>query len=508
MSKKYTAITVGPIFDTLSLAATPGALWTASYMFSYLVKNICAQLVAQGLPEENIVSPYYTEDSGKAGYELMNKRDGVGLFHDRVIFSHEGAPTVNLQTVKDNALADVIRGFGFDDKKTEFFSKYVLMADVTYESDSPIFDGGDILDCLELSKPFVPRYTTNPILSVFTGRDGHQNADIKKLPLVKELDNWQLIKERPGDNIILKRLSDISSCMQSESSITKKRAKYYAIVRADGDNISTVIKALGADGDIRDFSLKCLKYCSEIAEIVQNEYNGVTVYAGGDDLLAILPCYTDNTKTVLSFIDRANTLFKESFIESSEVSLSFGVSICYHTFPLYEALDESAALLFGTAKSEEHGKNCAAIRLHKHSGQSAGLVIKNGEALSRILKLQKKVLAEKGTDEAEDILFSSLHKLSLFETAFAVAGSDVNRIKNLFKNTFDAAYHDTEFITKTLPVLFADVAGDKLYIKALSDENEHDEKEKALSSESVLAVCSVLRILKFFTEKAGEGRNG
>ena len=84
MANKYIAVTIGPIFDTINLASSPSALWAASYLFSMLSKNICQTLTENGINKEEIISPYYDPDD-----ELLNKNDGVGLFHDRIIFRSE-----------------------------------------------------------------------------------------------------------------------------------------------------------------------------------------------------------------------------------------------------------------------------------------------------------------------------------------------------------------------------------------------------------------------------------
>ena len=36
IKKHYIAVTIGPIFETMSLVSSPAALWVSSYMFSYL----------------------------------------------------------------------------------------------------------------------------------------------------------------------------------------------------------------------------------------------------------------------------------------------------------------------------------------------------------------------------------------------------------------------------------------------------------------------------------------
>ena len=88
MSNTYIGLTIGPIFDTLNLASTPAALWAGSYLFSSLTRTICELLVSEkyNIPAEYIVSPYFEPDA-----PLLNRKDGVGLFHDRVIFRVDDA---------------------------------------------------------------------------------------------------------------------------------------------------------------------------------------------------------------------------------------------------------------------------------------------------------------------------------------------------------------------------------------------------------------------------------
>ena len=108
--KKYIAVTIGPVFDTINLASSPSALWAASYMFSMLSKNVCAALVDSGVKQDNIVSPYFdTED------KMLNRKDGVGLFHDRIIFRAEEFDIEAFKEIKRKAIEDTVRLFGFDD---------------------------------------------------------------------------------------------------------------------------------------------------------------------------------------------------------------------------------------------------------------------------------------------------------------------------------------------------------------------------------------------------------
>ncbi len=119
----------------------------------------------------------------------------------------------------------------------------------------------------------------------------------------------------------------------------------------------------------------------------------------GDDLLALLPPKASSGETVFHFARDAKDLFQKSFktyidaIKAANAekkpgeeplpvpSLSLGISICYSKFPLYEALDDSADLLFRLRK-EQMRQNCVAVRLQKHSGRAECLVLKGIDGLT------------------------------------------------------------------------------------------------------------------------------
>ena len=371
MCKKYIAITIGPIFDTINLTSSPAALWAASYMFSSLTKTICEILTQEyNVPEEQIVTPYYS-----ASDSILNGNNGIGLFHDRIIFRADSFDLSKMPEVREKAIKAINEKFKLSDET--YLSEYVMIAYTQYTADNPILESTALLNSLELSKPFVFEETRNPILSLFTNSDANsasnteetdqEQAKVGKNKAVKKLiagfKGFQLEKfrNRNGD-VVLKSLTDITYTGRPEY----KRSRYYAILRADGDNMGKIIAGLTSDKEIRDFSRKCLDYCSAIAERV-GKYGGITIYSGGDDLLAILPCEKDGA-TVFDFLKAANEIFAKHFSTYQlSTSLSFGVLIAYNRFPLYEALSASADLLFGHAKNV---KNCTTI------SQPATIVLK------------------------------------------------------------------------------------------------------------------------------------
>ena len=505
MADKYIAVTIGPIFDTINLASSPSALWAASYLFSMLSKNICQTLTEYGIDKEDIISPYYDPDA-----ELLNKNDGVGLFHDRIIFKAENFSITDFQTIKEEAIKKTLELFQFKKEDTAYFKKYFLISAFAFESKSPIMDSSKALDCLELAKPFAEEKGSNPLLTLYTSNnEDHRNQQITRLVNNMGIKLWQLYD---SNHKIMSLPQIAKNRVPARLAGDFKKFKYYAIIRSDGDHMGDIIKTLKSDETIRDFSKACLNYCATVAEKVKN-YGGVTIYSGGDDLLALIPVENGIKETVFDFIQSLNKIFKESFKNyPADVSLSFGVFVSYHKFPLYEALDKSAELLFGTAKQY---RNCTAIHFQKHSGQSEGLVIFN-DSLDRLIELHKGITSGKA-EENSQIILSAMHKLTLFEKMFNLAKSD-DEIKNLFDNTFDAdAHKGNSFLKTTLPGFFCDLKKN-LHIypitkngvlknKETSEVNTESENAKEEPKDIENRVCTmnyILRVIKFFTESGGE----
>ena len=114
-------------------------------------------------------------------------------------------------------------------------------------------------------------------------------------------------------------------------------------------------------------------------EIIE-DFGGVPIYAGGDDLLFLAPVVGKDKCHIFALLDKIeNQAFKNvhDTVEKLhlkdekgkliEASLSFGVSMTYYKYPLYEALECARKLLFNRAKRTD-GKKAVAWSLRKHSG--------------------------------------------------------------------------------------------------------------------------------------------
>ena len=508
-NSNYIAVTIGPVLDTINLTSSPSALWAASYMMSMLSKNICLSLIAHEVNQEDIVSPYFDKDD-----ELFNRNDGVGLFHDRVIFKADNFDIKDFPAVRDEAIENTVEYFGFTkDKDIKYFKEYFLVSAVLLEnSTNPIMDSGKKLDCLELAKNFVNSQKSNPILSFYNSEDittSPSKNDAIRIQVTKEMkmSQWQLLDDH-------RRISSIPDIARGHGDEKKwKKYNYYAVVRSDGDRITSIIQNLKPD-EIRGFSKKFMKYCSDIADKVHKDYGGVTIYSGGDDLLALMPVEYESKegiKNIFEFTKEANEDFIQTFKNpnqeendgiakdpenpSQDVSLSFGIFVAYNAFPLYEALEQSADLLFGVAKNI---KNCVAICFQKHSGQSEGLIIPNKD-MQEYITFHNNCIKNTSEDADEKVIYSAMHKFALFDYMFNNA--ETAELENVFKNIFDAdKQKSNSFLQKDLYEFFKKLK-EKLNISMIKGR---DKDEKDLDSHA-LKMEYILRIIKFFKEKAGEG---
>ena len=92
---RYTGISIGPIVRTLSMVRKPRDLWSASYMFSLLMKYIYGEL--QESKDVTIISPEVS----------VKIPDDVGIYPDRVYFKGEVEVKSILKKAKDEFLRDI-----------------------------------------------------------------------------------------------------------------------------------------------------------------------------------------------------------------------------------------------------------------------------------------------------------------------------------------------------------------------------------------------------------------
>jgi len=190
-------------------------------------------------------------------------------------------------------------------------------------------------------------------------------------------------------------------------------------------------KVIADSSKIEATSKALLRYCQASSKMIKS-FGGQAIFAGGDDLLFFAPVMSrDGSETIFDLCEKIAQDFESSI--ASEATLSFGITINYIKFPLYEAVQNSRAMLFEKAKSGL--KNNIAFKVTKHSGQSFESVIhKNTLAYTNFLQLTSEMTHH--SDDA-NFLHSLHHKIDTYADLLTQIASSKERLENFFENYFN-----------------------------------------------------------------------
>lgn len=533
----YFALTIGPIYKTLSQAQRTREFWGSSYMFSWIMREIIVGLIKKAtIIDEDILMPHRDEHT--------NLQKGTGLYHDRMIAVIK--PDKKDQVLKDfKDTADAVL------KQIEaksgvplpvlqsYFRLNVILFDLedgqnivetitnyldSLELQNPIFhdawkiDWSDAIDNLNGKLFYKDAFGDHPdfvfdSIPEISSR-GLRNANDKEYDqLVKTYITDKFINKRRFPKKIESDIQDKFITQLSGSDLLKDAFrnyhKYIAIVHADGDNFGKTITTIGSSQeDIKALSSLLFGFASDAANAIK-EYGGTNVYAGGDDLLFFAPVATVNTNGNLTIFDLINKLddhFRTTVSdkltkipESDRPTLSWGVSISYYKFPLSEAIVSSRKLLFDDAKGYK-GKNAVAFKLIKHTGQFFGATFgKDGSDYKYFTSLLK----DKFNTET-DFISSLQYRISENEAllrAIFKATDFTTRIENFFDNFFDEEIHSNKKVfVHSVRDMLTQAFNDTALPSNVDQEKAHEERVKT----AIDKTYSALRFIHFLNSKSDE----
>jgi CRISPR-associated protein Cmr2 len=495
---KYTAITIGPIYRTLQSVKSTKAIWGASYLFSYLMKQI---IKLAEINEQNVIVPYF----GKVNINATeietisdNFKNQTGLFPDRLMVKGS-IPKLNdvkkkvISDFSDKIRADL--GLSANTDVLNFLTDYLNISIIEVELDNDelvkygtnlIFKLSNLLDTQELRNRVVKNADQNFLVDFLEKYANGYNFlvknefDAKPFPSTAEIataefSNQEFFKIAAKKHINRNKEGDQEEYYKAikldGGSKFRNYQKYIAVVQADGDNIGAFIKHLYtlqyADKLVSQFSKNLLSFAIESIDLIKKA-NGVPIYAGGDDLLYFTPVAAVSVdgeqvfiqRTFLTLIDEIDQVFHKYFtnFKNTEIdfetliknsknppSMSYGVSISYYKFPLNEALAEGVNQLFYNAKKTEM-KNAVSYCILKHSGQKFGTTFHKDEPSYSTFKslMQDQV-------KSADFINSIIYKLEPQKHVLSVIGQEIDTTKrnqkfeNFFRNNFNESIH-TEYI--------------------------------------------------------------
>ncbi len=547
---KYTALTIGPIHKTLQSVKSTKAIWAASYMFSYLMKEFIKK--AKLKKGDYVILPQHKPDD-------LTSVNYVGLFPDRLIVKGE---IPNLQNiiiqVKEEFAQNVAQDIFKKQKDIiQYFSEFLnfnfIEVDLS-ENANVIFAVTPLLDTAEIKQP-VLSHPENDFLNDFLERKYYNflitnefDKYNRRFPSTIEIASAEFkeINEPKYNhyvNLLFKGEKDEDKTDNQQNFIDQIKKdpkfklihrnyqKYIAVVQADGDNIGFFIEQLYKEVDPEDhvkrFSSNLMEFSKKSVELIKN-YQGTPVYAGGDDLLFMAPvahsAINDETKvyikkSILTLIDEIDKVFRRLFTDynedgfnfkeiiqklSKKPSMSYGISVSYYKFPLNEALAEGVRLLFDTAK-KTCNKNAVSYAVLKHSGQYFGTTFnKNEPSYTSYKELIKQQVQD------ADYIHRVVYKLEPLQSVFLGIGFEADdkerneKFDNFFVNNFNESIHlqkvngKKELIPflKSLKQLFKDV-----YTEHRVSNGKDEDEKKAINTYNLNKIYAALRFIGFLNNK-------
>jgi CRISPR-associated protein Cmr2 len=506
---KYIAFTLGPVVKTILQARHTRELWASSYLFSYLVKRILKAIIDNGLKSQ-ILSPYVSDDAYFLPFkEQTNEelKEGAGLFPDRIFFKVEKESDFDvivkcIDSVFEDFANDVAQYLKKDEKAVlqyfkSFFHYYLIEKDLGESGTNPILAMSPYLQSVELQTNFVQEeqsYLTdfldrinNSFLAHEAFGEKHSFETIVEIATreFQDKEAYKAIRKKrisytndSGKEYQQASISDdedlINQLKKSEKDKFKVAHKYIAIVHADGDKITKILETL-KDDELQEFSLNMKTFAlRSVAEI--KRVGGISVYAGGDDLLFFTPV-VNGKDNVFALCERLNSIFKDIF---KEATLSFGISISYYKHPLYEALKISLEQLFEKAKNEP--KNQIALHVQKHSGQTFHALINQS---SLVYTSFKDLLSSPlGEEDEFQLLSSVMYKIRGNEAVWKEIGTDAKQIINFIDNSFNEDVHK-----KPLKKAYLDK------VKVLIEKSFSEQTDKQLAIENTYGILRTVAFL-------------
>lgn len=537
----YTAITIGPIHKTLQSVKSTKAIWSASYMFSYLIKEMIKKLNEQN----KFVLPYSGEVNIKGKpINPLTEKFKTGLFPDRFIIEGE----VKLQDI----IKDVLNDFSKESKiPVEYLQNFINCFHLTKElgeKENVIFKINELLDSLELQQRVIEDASKDYLIDFLEQKYPYNyfvREEFTKRPFpstieISTAEFYEIYKDDKPYKEAVKKLKEGNDENQIEfikdiknivGDSFRNYQKYIAVVQADGDNIGTFINSLyeqdNKEENIKRFSKNLLCFAIEAVKLIKS-YNGTPIYAGGDDLLYFMPVAQTTIegnqviieKTVFSLISEIDQIFDNYFTNYNEngidfksiiekavkedkdfkkPTMSYGVSTSYYKYPLNQALEQGAKQLFEKAKMGN--KDSVTFTILKHSGNYFGTTFhKKSDSYTKFMELITTPY------EKDEFIKSIIRKLDPQKAVLMAIGEKDkdernNMIDNFFTNNFNESIHkDKNDKNKLVPFL----ENTKELVKEIYEEekvNGTKEEKVKINENNIMKIYSALRFIEFIHNK-------
>ncbi len=556
MSTYICGITIGPIYDTILSANSPVSLWYSSILFSKIALDLIRTLKNKFGDDVDIISPYYNEEEDLSDgigkypdriiFTVKNKTVGELGETLKTIFNVEKeviseliySDLSNEEFIKDTVLSDSDGNKLGNDELLKYvkayFTNYLQFHYYFIEEEKDSFgkqllEVQKVLDYLELTKTFNAtigigeekklnkRIKKDPLIALYSGIDYNPNKTIKKSTLFQSYIDKNTFKDSKQSRNLLK-IEEFAKLAQNEEK-DNKIGKYFAMVNADGDNFGAFIRQIKSKKTMKAFSKAVYDFTVETKELIK-DYGAAIYYMGGDDILMLAPLRNEKyeNKNIFSLCREINILFEKYLsdkngelitvvqAESStemlsalkNISISFGVSIKYYKFPLYETLAIANDLLAISKSASKVNtsavKNATTVHVMKNSSKSVGLYLRN----DKLTELSE--LVEKTIEQKDDLARTIIYKLRDYASLFAYGNT--NKKDVLFDNIFDFYRKDlTSNYDNVIKKCYDDiVVSTNDYIVKDIEKYFYNKKNDEIGDD-LLTLITMLKIGTFFIEE-------
>lgn len=184
------------------------------------------------------------------------------------------------------------------------------------------------------------------------------DGDFVSLPSLQQLE----VKKEDDEEGVSEeeRKSLVRSLLDLNEAVGEAAPVFYAVLLADGDQLGRQLEERTEDEVGR-----ALSKFTETAPRIVDRHDGVTVYAGGDDLLALLPL-----ETSLECAASLRGAYESAWGDGDSGTISVAIVLAHVRAALGGVLDEARYLLDDVAK-EENGRNSVAVSIYKRGGLDA-----------------------------------------------------------------------------------------------------------------------------------------
>lgn len=322
---KIVGITIGPIIETISESKKIYEIANASGFFSNIIYEFLCKIKTDAY---DIITPNFKESD-------KTKNIDEKFYPDRVVLKVKDDKREEKEILED--ISDIYQSIvGSEKLQTlkDYINFNIIVKELEEGKEKKIFD---YLDGVELIKNFSNGYETKDIIKRIT----------------EYLENKKTLNKKFNVNF--------GSDNENEES------GYRAIIALDLDNMGKFSQ--NKLEETIKISEAIYKYIESLNNFISKKYDGkqegLVLYSAGDDVLAIL-----NPKHIFEFIEEACNKLNEIFggFRNRELSVSFGIFICYAKYPIKEAIEKAHSRLSKAKKTKD--KNAAYILIEKHSGQS------------------------------------------------------------------------------------------------------------------------------------------